>query len=319
MNTTDKAHTAQRHKIMIAGEHGMLGQALARLISTAYPDYELIHTPKRSRLDFHDKTQTLAYMHENKPDHIFLTAARVGGIGDNIDHPVDFLQDNLTIQNNVMSAAHEAGVHSLVFTASTCIYPLAAPQPYREDSILSGGLEESNKAYAIAKLSGIELAKSYCTQYGRRYRSVLLTNLYGLEDSRDIHACHVIPALILKTLKAKNSGDTNISIWGSGKPSRDFLHVDDAASALMLVLEKWNKIEPINIASGQEITIKKLTEMIACIAGFDGELKFDLNKPDGVPSKSVDISKINNLGWKPKIALEDGLRQTLQHYERHAL
>lgn len=294
----------------------MLGQALKRCLADHYPEYALIKTPRRNLLDFKNEARTKSFIKAHKPDHIILTAARVGGIRDNMDHPVEFLTDNLAIQNNVMQAAHEAGVESLLFTASTCLYPPSAPQPYEEESLLSGPLEVTNKAYALAKLSGIELAKSYAAQYGRHYRSALLTNLYGPYDHFDEQASHVIPALILKIVRAKQNDDEAVSIWGSGKPTRYFLYVDDAASALMYVLKKWNDPEPINIASGCAISIAEIAQTIADIAKFKGKLVFDTAQPEGVASKSVNISKINNLGWKAETSLKDGLSETITWYQQ---
>jgi GDP-L-fucose synthase len=256
-------------------------------------------------------------MASEKPDAIFLAAATVGGILANDSRPAEFLYDNLAIESNVVEAARRSGVGKLLFLGSSCIYPRLAPQPMSEQSLLTGPLEPTNQWYAIAKISGIMLCTAYRRQYGLDYISAMPTNLYGPGDNFDLNASHVIPALMAKAHAAKINGEPELAVWGSGTPRREFLHVEDLADALVFVMKHYSGDEHINIGTGSEVSIAELATLIAGVVGFAGKLRFDASKPDGTPRKLLDSSRLVGIGWRPRIKLEDGLRQTYQWYLRN--
>lgn len=255
---------------------------------------------------------------ETRPQIVVDAAARVGGIKANHDFPAEFLHDNLTIQNNVIGCAHEFGVEKLLFLGSSCIYPKFAPQPIPESALLTGALEPTNEAYAIAKIAGIKLCQAHAREHGRRFISAMPTNLYGPGDSFDLQNSHVLPALLRKVHEAKESGARDVVVWGSGEPRREFLHVDDLASACRFLLENYDSPEIINVGVGEDVTICELAELICDIVGFDGALKFDASQPDGTPRKLLDVSRIKALGWSPRISLRDGIAATYRWYRESA-
>jgi len=299
-------------KIFVAGHRGMVGSALiCQLESKGFLN---LLVRDRSELDLRDESAVATLFAEEKPAVVILTASKVGGIKANIDHPVAFLLENLQIQNNVMDAAYENGVRKLLFLGSSCIYPKFAPQPIPETALLSGPLEPTNEAYAIAKIAGIKLCQAYAREHGANFISMMPTNLYGPNDNFDLETSHVLPALLRKTHEAKTRKDRELIVWGSGKPRREFLHVDDLASACLLLLEKYDSPEIINVGCGEDISIRELAELICDIVGFDGELNWDATKPDGTPRKLLDVTKLRALGWKPSIPLREGITQTYEWF-----
>jgi GDP-L-fucose synthase len=300
--------------ILVAGGTGLAGSAIARelervnkkVISTSSKDVNLL-----------DRAKTFSYIKDLKPNVIIDAAAKVGGVGSNNAYPVEFLTQNLQIQSNLMDAAHEAKVEKFVFLGSSCIYPRNCAQPIKEDYLLTGELEQTNSAYAIAKIAGIELIKSYRKEYGYSWISVMPTNLYGSNDSFDLENSHVIPALIRKFVEAKRNNLSEVVLWGSGVPLREFLHVDDLAKAVLVCLEKYDDPQQINIGSGDEISIKDLGQKIANLTGFTGKITWDSNRPDGTPRKVLDSTKINKLGWKPAITLDQGIAATVEWYQEN--
>ncbi len=301
--------TLPNKRIWVAGHHGLVGSALVRALPS-----ENIITVARDELDLRDQTATRLWIKRNRPDAIILAAATVGGIGDNKARPADFLYDNLMIEANVIHAAHEAGVEKLLFLGSSCIYPRDAAQPISEDALLTGALEPTNEAYAIAKIAGIKLCQSYQQQYGSRFISAMPCNLYGPGDRFDAQRSHVIPALMLKMHQAKSSYRSTLTFWGSGNPLREFLHVDDLAQALVLMLEQYEGTMPVNIGSGAEIAIADLATQMAQVVGYDGTLAFDPTQPDGTPRKVLDSAAIRAMGWQPRITLPHGLRETYEWF-----
>jgi GDP-L-fucose synthase len=267
-----------------------------------------------SELDLRDQGRTAAFFQQERPEYVFLAAAKVGGIVANNTLPAEFIYDNLMIQNNAIHCSYLNGVTKLLMLGSTCIYPKLAPQPIREDSLLTGPLEPTNEPYAIAKIAGIKLCQSYNRQYGTRFISAMPTNLYGPNDNFDLTTSHVLPALIRKFHEAKVSGAPSVTVWGSGTPYREFVHVDDVAQASLFLMEQYEGGEPVNVGSGRELTIRALAEKIGAVVGFTGEIRFDSSKPDGTPRKLCDVSKIQALGWRHRIELDDGLRATYQWY-----
>jgi GDP-L-fucose synthase len=261
-----------------------------------------------------DRDKTFAYIKKLNPTAIIDAAAKVGGIGGNNAFPVEFLTQNLQIQSNLMDAAHAAMTEKFVFLGSSCIYPRNCPQPIKEDYLLTGELEQTNSAYAIAKIAGIELIKSYRKEYGYKWISVMPTNLYGPNDNFDLETSHVLPALIRKFIEAKQNNKSEVSVWGSGTPLREFLHTDDLAKAVLLCMEKYDDAQQINVGSGVEISILDLANKIAEKVGFSGSIVMDANKPDGTPRKVLDITKVSNLGWKPTISLDQGIASTVEWY-----
>jgi len=299
-------------KIFVAGHRGMVGGALIRLLEAE--GFAKLLVRDRSELDLRDESAVAKFFAEQKPAVVLLAAAKVGGIKANNDCPVEFLLENLRIQNNVIRWAYENGVRKLLFLGSSCIYPKFAPQPISETALLSGTLEPTNEAYAIAKIAGIKLCQAYAREYGANFISVMPTNLYGPNDNFDLETSHVLAALLRKAHEAKTWKDQRLIVWGSGKPRREFLHVDDLASACVLLLEKYDSPEIINVGCGEDISIRELAELICNIVGFDGELAWDGTKPDGTPRKLLDVTKLRALGWKPAIPLQDGIAQTYEWF-----
>ena len=298
--------------ILVAGKTGLVGSAILRGLSKAGKIAVGINSKD---VDLLDRKKTFEYIQDLKPSLIIDAAARVGGIGANSNFPVDFLSENLQIQCNLMDAAHVAKVEKFVFLGSSCIYPKFATQPLNEKSLLTGELEESNSAYAIAKIAGIELIKSYRKQFGHNWISLMPTNLYGPYDNFDLENSHVLPALIRKFIDAKNTKSETVTLWGSGTPLRDFMHVDDLSEAVIFCSEKFNENEHINIGSGQEISINNLAVLISNIVGFTGKIEWDKSRLDGTPRKVLDVSKLEAYGWTPKISLENGIRDTVNWYQ----
>jgi len=298
--------------IYIAGHSGLAGSAIWRHLLEL--GYENLHGWRSSEIDLREARPIADALMERKPDCVIVAAARVGGISANDKYPVEFLSENLAIQNNVMSAAHAAGVNRLVFLGSSCIYPKFAQQPIREDSLLTGALEPTNDAYAVAKIAGIKLVQSYRKQYGRQWISAMPTNLYGPGDNYDLENSHVLAALIHRFTVATNSASPSVTLWGSGTPRREFLHSDDLASAIVTLIEKYDSPEPINIGTGVDLTIKELANQIAETVGYTGKIAWDVTKPDGTPRKLLDISKLKGLGWSPRVELRQGLRMVCAEF-----
>ena len=295
----------QNDKIYVAGHGGLVGSAVVRLLSAR--GFTNLISRSRMELDLRQEGAVRDFFAAEKPAIVVLAAARVGGIKANMDAPVEFLIENLQIQNNVIRAAHESGVGKLVFLGSSCIYPKFAPQPIPESALLTGPLEPTNETYAIAKIAGIKLCQAFAREYGANFISVMPTNLYGPRDNFDLETSHALPALLRKAHAAKISGAGEMIVWGTGTPRREFLHVEDLAEAVLFLLENYNSTEIINVGCGEDISIRELAELVSDVVGFRGELKWDRSKPDGTPRKLLDISKIRELGWHPKISLRDGV------------
>ncbi|MDX2190315.1 MAG: GDP-L-fucose synthase [Bacteroidota bacterium] len=301
-------------KIYIAGHNGMVGSALFRYLSKA--GFNNIITRTSKQLDLTDQKATNNFFETQKPEYVFLAAAKVGGIQANNNYRADFIYQNLMIECNVIHAAYLNNVKKLLFLGSSCVYPKYAPQPLKEEYLLTNTLEYTNEPYAIAKIAGIKTCESYKKQYGCNFISVMPTNLYGPNDNYDLNNSHVLPALIRKFHEAKMNNAEFVEVWGSGNPRREFLHADDLAEACVFLMEKYNDPELINIGSGEDISIKDLAEMVQKISGYNGELRFNTSKPDGTPRKLLDVSKINSLGWKYKIKLEEGINRTYKEYQK---
>jgi len=297
--------------ILVAGGTGLVGSAIVRELKRVSRDVVGISSKDVNLLD---RVKTFAYIKKINPTVIIDAAAKVGGIGGNNSFPVEFLTQNLQIQSNLMDAAHAAKTENFVFLGSSCIYPRNCPQPIKEDYLLTGELEQTNSAYAIAKIAGIELIKSYRKEYGYKWISVMPTNLYGPNDNFDLETSHVLPALIRKFIEAKQNNKSEVTVWGSGTPLREFLHTDDLAKAILLCMEKYDDAQQINVGSGVEISILDLANKIAEKVGFSGSIVMDANKPDGTPRKVLDITKVSNLGWKPTISLDQGIASTVEWY-----
>jgi GDP-L-fucose synthase len=300
------------HKIFVAGHRGMVGSAIVRWLET--DGFNNLLTRHHSQLDLANETAVAKFFAEEGPTIVIVAAARVGGIKANDDFPVEFLLENLQIQNNVIRSAYESGVHKLLFLGSSCIYPKFAPQPIPETALLSGPLEPTNEAYAIAKIAGIKLCQAFSREYGANFISAMPTNVYGPNDNFDLETSHVIAALLRKAHEAKMRNDQKLVVWGTGKPRREFLHVDDLASACLLLLEKYDSPEIINVGCGEDIPIRELAELICDVVGFDGELAWDATKPDGTPRKLLDVTRLCALGWKPAIPLRDGIARTYEWF-----
>jgi GDP-L-fucose synthase len=300
--------------ILVAGATGLVGSAIVREFERVGKSVKGISSKD---VDLLDRKATFAYLADLKPAIVIDAAARVGGIGANNSHPVDFLTQNIQIQSNLMDAAHQANVKNFVFLGSSCIYPRNCAQPIKEEYILTGELEQTNSAYAIAKIAGLELIKSYRKQFGHKWISVMPTNLYGPNDNFDLENSHVFPALVRKFVEGKRNNAASVTLWGSGSPKREFLHVDDLANAILVCLEKYDSDQHINIGTGEDLEIKELANKISKAAGFTGEIIWDSSKPDGTPRKVLDISKITNLSWKPSISLDSGIAQTVQWYQEN--
>ena len=300
--------------ILVAGATGLAGSAIVRELTRVNKKVIGISSKDVNLLD---RTKTFSYIKDLKPTVLIDAAAKVGGVGGNNAYPVEFLSQNLQIQSNLMDAAHEAKVEKFVFLGSSCIYPRNCAQPIKEDYLLTGELEQTNSAYAIAKIAGIELIKSYRKEYGYSWISVMPTNLYGPNDNFDLENSHVLPALIRKFVEAKRNNSSEVVLWGSGNPLREFLHVDDLAKAVLVCLEKYDDSQQINIGSGDEISIKNLGQKIANLTGFTGKVVWDSNRPDGTPRKVLDSTKINKLGWKAAITLDQGIAATVEWYQEN--
>jgi len=286
----------------------MVGSALVRRLEAER--FTNLLTRDRSHLDLSDESAVAKFFAEARPDIVILAAANVGGIKANNDFPVEFLLDNLRIQNNVIRSAYQTGVRKLLFFGSSCIYPKLAPQPIPESALLTGPLESTNEPYAIAKIAGIKLCQAYAREYGTNFISVMPTNLYGPNDNFDLETSHVLAALLRKAHEAKSRNENKLIVWGTGESRREFLHVDDLAAACLLLLEKYDSAEIINIGSGEDVTIRELAKLVCDVVGFDGELVWDKTKPDGTPRKLLDVTRIRVLGWQPTIPLRKGIEQT---------
>ena len=302
-----------RHtKIYLAGHSGLVGGALLRRFKR--DGFDNIITRTSGELDLRDQSATRAFFHDERPEIVVLAAARVGGILANSQFPAQFIFDNLQIASNVIEAAHRSGTRKLLNLGSSCIYPKMAPQPLREDALLTGPLEETNRAYAVAKIAAIELCDAYRAQFGCDFISAMPTNLYGPFDNFDLHGSHVLPALMRKTHEAKRAGLGSVEIWGSGKPKREFLHCDDLADACLFLLDNFSEAGPINVGFGEDLSIRELAELVREIVGFRGELRFDTRKPDGTPRKLLDVSRLSSAGWKAKTGLREGVESTYQWF-----
>src|SRR5438874_3927752 len=295
-------------KIFVAGHRGMVGSAVMRRLKTEA--FSNLVTRERAQLDLTNESAVAKFFEQERPHIVLAAAAKVGGIKANNDYPVEFLVENLRIQNNVIRSAYENGVRKLLFLGSSCIYPKFAPQPILESTLLSGPLEPTNEANAIANIAGIKLCQAYAREYGANFISAMPTNLYGPNDNFDLETSHVLAALLRKAHEAKTRNDRKLVVWGTGKPRREFLHVDDLAAACLLLLEKYDSPEIINVGCGEDISIGELAELICQVVGFDGQLAWDTTKPDGTPRKLLDVSKIRALGWRPAITLQDGIKAT---------
>jgi GDP-L-fucose synthase len=304
----------QQDKIYIAGHRGMVGSAITRKLKRE--GFTNFVTRTSAELDLKDQPAVKAFFEKEKPDYVFLAAAKVGGILANNTYRAEFLYDNLMIQSNTIDAAYRYGVKKLMFLGSSCIYPKLAPQPLKEDYLLTGPLEESNEPYAIAKIAGIKLCDAYRSQYGCNFISVMPTNLYGPNDNYDLITSHVLPALIRKFHEAKVNAAPTVTLWGSGKPRREFLHADDLADACFFLMERYNEPVLVNIGTGEDLEIGELALLIKDIVGYTGEIRHDLSKPDGTPRKLMDVSKLLNFGWKAAIPLPEGLRRAYEEYKK---
>jgi len=299
-------------KIFVAGYRGLVGSALMR--SLEREGFHNLPKRDRSQLDLGDEGAVRSFFAKERPAIVIFAAAKVGGIKANNDFPVEFLLDNLRIQNNIIHSAYETGVRKLLFLGSSCIYPKLAPQPIPETALLSGPLEPTNEAYAIAKIAGIKLCQAYAREYGANFISAMPTNLYGPNDNFDLETSHVLAALLRKAHEAKTRKARELAVWGSGTPRREFLHVDDLASACLFLLEKYDSPEIINVGCGEDISIRELAELICDIVDFEGQLAWDNTKPDGTPRKLLDVTRLQNLGWRPTIPLRDGISQTYEWF-----
>ena len=299
--------------VFVAGHRGLVGRAVTQHLIREGAN---VLTASRAELDLRDQGATKVFLKDTAPDAVIVAAATVGGILANSTYPVDFLNDNLLIESNLISGAHECGIDRLLFLGSSCIYPREAPQPMREDALLTGPLEPTNQWYAIAKIAGIMLCRAYRAQYGRSYIAAMPTNLYGPGDNFDLNTSHVIPALMRKIDAAARERRPSVEIWGTGTPLREFMHVDDLASAIVFLLKTYDEAEHINVGSGQEVSIAELANILSGVIGYEGKLVFDRSKPDGSPRKALDSTRLAALGWTPRYSLTEGLKQTYAWY-RH--
>lgn len=299
-------------KIYIAGHRGLVGSALVRNLEKN--GFTNLVTRTRQELDLLDKDAVAKFFATEKPDYVFMAAAKVGGIMANQTKPAEFIYENLTVQNNLIHQAYLAGVKKLLFLGSSCIYPKLAPQPIKEEYLLTGALEPSNDAYALAKIAGIKMCQSYNTQYGTNFISVMPTNLYGPNDNFDLETAHVLPAMIRRFHEAKQNQAPEITLWGTGTPRREFLHVDDLASACLHLMQTYNESEIVNIGTGEDVTIKELAKTVANTVGYSGKISWDSTKPDGTPRKLLDVSKLHELGFQHQTSLTDGIKKTYEWY-----
>jgi GDP-L-fucose synthase len=303
-------------KIYVAGSRGLVGSALVRALKAQ--GYENLVLPSSQELDLRSQAAVDAFFAAEKPDYVFLAAAKVGGIQANNTYRAEFLYDNLMIEANIIHSAYRHGAEKLLFLGSSCIYPKLCPQPMKEEYLLTGFLEPTNEPYAIAKIAGLKLCENYCRQYGVNFISAMPTNLYGLNDNFDLANSHVLPALVRKFHEAKVNGDPTVTVWGTGTPLREFLYVDDLADALVFLMNTYSDVDFVNVGTGQEVSIKELALTIQAVVGYEGELMFDTTKPDGTPRKLLDVSRLNAAGWQAKTDLKTGIEQTyswfLQNY-----
>ncbi len=302
-------------KIYVAGHKGLVGSAIVRNLKKR--GYKNIITRTHGELDLKNQKAVEEFWREEEPEYVYLAAAKVGGILANDQYPADFIYENLMIQNNVIKAAHDFNAKKLLFLGSTCIYPKNAPQPIKEEYLLSGFLEPTNEAYAIAKIAGLEMCKFFKRQYGDNFISCMPTNLYGPYDNFDLKSSHVLPALIRKFHEAKEEGKPSVEVWGTGTPLREFLHVDDMADACIFLMENYNGEEHVNIGTGEEVSIKRLAETVKEIIGYKGQLLFNSDKPDGTPRKLTDITKLHELGWKHSINLKEGIEDSYKWFKEN--
>jgi GDP-L-fucose synthase len=316
LNDTPSWPVEKSEKIFVAGQRGLVGSAIVRKLER--DGFAEIVTRDRAQLDLRNEGDVARFFAEEKPALVVLAAAKVGGIKPNSDLPVEFLLENLEIQNNVIRAAHDVGVRKLLFLGSSCIYPKHAPQPIPESALLTGPLEPTNEAYAVAKIAGIKLCQAYAREYAANFISVMPTNLYGPNDNFDLLSSHVLPALLRKAHAAKIEGKGELVVWGSGQPRREFLHVDDLAEACVFLLEKYDSPEIINVGCGEDISIRQLAELICKVVGFEGKLAWDTTKPDGTPRKLLDVSKVHALGWHHSISLREGIARTYEWFLEHS-
>jgi GDP-L-fucose synthase len=300
-------------KVFVAGHRGLVGAAVVRALERQ--GYANLVVRTHREVDLTEQAAVRGFFERERPQAVIMAAARVGGIQANNSRPAEFIRDNLLIQDNVIDSAHRAGVEKFVFLGSSCIYPKLAPQPIKEDYLLTGTLEPTNEWYAVAKIAGLKMCQAYRRQYGFNAISLMPTNLYGPGDNFDLQNSHVLPALIRRFHEAKERGDPTMSIWGTGTPRREFLHVDDLADAVVYLLETYDEEPIVNIGWGEDVTIRELAETVAEVAGFKGRLVFDSSKPDGTPRKLLDTSRLTSLGWKPKIRLRAGIEQTYAWFE----
>jgi len=301
-----------RHaKVYVAGHRGLVGSALVRTLQAK--GYDNLLTRTRAELNLRNQAAVQAFFADEQPEYVFLAAAKVGGILANRDFPVEFLVENLDMQNNTIMAAHDSRVKKLLFLGSSCIYPKMSPQPIKEEYLLTGALEPTNEPYALAKIAGIKLCQAFSRQYGEHYLSVMPTNLYGPNDNFDLQSSHVLPALLRKMHTAKKARAPHVTLWGTGTARREFLHVDDLAQACVFLMETYESPEIVNIGTGEDVTIRALAQTIQAIVGYEGELAWDTTKPDGTPRKLLDVSRVQDLGWRHAIGLEDGIRQVYQN------
>jgi GDP-L-fucose synthase len=305
----------KKSKIYIAGHRGLVGSAILRLLQQQ--GYTNLVYRTHEELDLTDQQAVKKFFGQEKPEYVFLAAAKVGGIFANTTYPAEFIFSNLEIQNNVIHQSYINGVKKLCFLGSSCIYPKLAPQPMKEEYLLTGKLEPTNEPYAIAKIAGIEMIKSYNRQYGTDYISVMPTNLYGPNDNFDLQNSHVLPALIRKVVEAKENNSSSVILWGTGTPRREFLYVDDMADACIFLMNTYSGSEFVNIGIGEDVTILELASLIQQEVGFAGKLEFDSTKPDGTPRKLLDVSKIHSLGWRARVSLRDGIKKTIEWYLAH--
>lgn len=301
-------------KIYVAGHRGMVGSAIVRRLQQE--GFNNIITRTSEEMDLRDQSEVSAFFTDEKPDYVFLAAAKVGGIMANNTYRGQFIYENLMIQNNVIHHAHLNNAKKLMFLGSSCIYPKMAPQPLKEEYLLTGPLEPTNEPYAIAKIAGIEMCDAYRAQYGSNFISVMPTNLYGPNDNYDLATSHVLPAMLRKMHEAKVNNQSEVTIWGTGTPKREFLHADDMADACFFLMQNYNEKGLVNIGVGEDISIRELAQLIKRIVGFDGELVFDISKPDGTPRKLMDVTKLHSLGWKASLNLEEGISKVYEEVKK---
>ena len=305
-------------KVFVAGHNGLVGSAIIRNLKSKH--YENIYWIRRENCDLTNKIQVDAYFEQSKPEYVFLAAAKVGGIGANNDYPAEFIYDNLMIQSNIIDSAYRNGVKKLVFLGSSCIYPKMAKQPISEDALMTGPLEPTNDAYATAKIAGIRMCRAYRQQYGFNAISLMPTNLYGPNDNFDHNTSHVLPAMISKFDGSLDKSEHwEVELWGDGTPKREFLHVDDLAEACVKCMQDYDEPEPINVGTGEDVTIKELAETIADVVGYKNNIKWNTDKPNGTPRKVLNVDKIKSLGWEPKITLREGIESTYTWYKENVI